>query len=51
MGRWPWSRRKIKALIEVLSETEAEIIAFEVTFPSSEQNILDEFIICIWVRY
>lgn len=43
LGRWPWSRSKIKTLIEKLNQAGAKVIAFDVTFPSAEKNLLAEY--------
>ncbi|MBW1973222.1 MAG: hypothetical protein DRG20_04080 [Deltaproteobacteria bacterium] len=41
LGRWPWSREKIAALVDLLSMMGAKVIAFDIIF--SEKQVSEEF--------
>ena len=38
IGRWPWPRAKIGALIDRLSEEGARVIALDIAFPEPDEN-------------
>lgn len=40
-GQWPWSRRKLARLVEILNKSGAAVIAFDVTFAEPEENPVD----------
>lgn len=42
IGRWPWPRSQIAALIQSAQEAGAVVIAFDVLFPEKETNIVDQ---------
>ncbi|HVE66360.1 MAG TPA: CHASE2 domain-containing protein, partial [Thermoanaerobaculia bacterium] len=37
-GRWPWPRSKIAALVDVLSQDGARVIAFDIAFTEPDEN-------------
>lgn len=41
MGRWPWPRSKLAALVSRVQEDGAVVIAFDMLFPEKENNIVD----------
>ncbi|CAM4389442.1 MAG: hypothetical protein LEGION0398_MBIBDBAK_01149 [Legionellaceae bacterium] len=43
-GRWPWSRKKMAQLVTELFQKGATIIALDLIFPESENNIATEVI-------
>jgi adenylate cyclase len=46
-GRWPWPRSKIAALVDILSQDGASVIAFDIAFTEPDENsqlaLLDHF--------
>lgn len=38
IGRWPWSRRQITRLMEVLQQADAKIIGFDIIFAEKEEE-------------
>jgi len=43
-GRWPWTRSKIAALVDRLSEDQAKVIAFDISFLEPDENTQLQFI-------
>lgn len=43
-GRWPWNRKKMGQLISTLYSKGAKVIAIDIIFPESEQNLVDQVI-------
>lgn len=41
MGRWPWPRAELAALISRIQEQGAVVIGLDMLFPEQEQNIVD----------
>ncbi len=42
--KWPWSRERFADLLDKLYKNGATVVAFDITFPDPEQNIVDEII-------
>jgi len=40
LGRWPWPRARMRSLVEELKRSGAKVVAFDITFPSPEQDPL-----------
>jgi adenylate cyclase len=38
IGRWPWSRREITRLVEVLRRAEAKVIGFDIIFAEKQES-------------
>jgi adenylate cyclase len=38
IGRWPWSRREITRLVEVLHRAEAKVIGFDIIFAEKQES-------------
>ncbi len=38
IGRWPWSRREITRLVEVLQRAEAKVIGFDIIFAEKQES-------------
>ncbi len=38
IGRWPWSRREISRLVEVLRQAEAKVIGFDIIFAEKQEG-------------
>jgi adenylate cyclase len=38
LGRWPWGRDRIAQLLSKLTETEAELVVFDIFMPESEKH-------------
>lgn len=43
-GHWPWPRKKIATLVEKLYAQGAKVVAFDIAFPESQPNIVQEVI-------
>lgn len=43
-GRWPWPRKKLAELTSQLNAWGAKVIAFDLTFPEVEANIVEEIL-------
>ncbi|MFY7842556.1 MAG: CHASE2 domain-containing protein [Rhabdochlamydiaceae bacterium] len=41
-GRWPWPRKTFAALVEKIYKQGAVVVAFDVTFPDKEPNMVEE---------
>ncbi len=39
IGRWPWSRREIIRLLEVLTQAKARVVGFDVIFAEKEEGL------------
>lgn len=37
-GRWPWPRSKLAALVDMLAQDGAKVIAFDIAFPEPDEN-------------
>jgi adenylate cyclase len=38
IGRWPWSRKEISRLVEVLRQAEAKVIGFDIIFAEKQES-------------
>ena len=38
IGRWPWSRREISRLVEVLRQAEAKVVGFDIIFAEKQEG-------------
>ncbi|MDE3046121.1 MAG: adenylate/guanylate cyclase domain-containing protein [Verrucomicrobiota bacterium] len=43
-GRWPWPRKKLAELTSKLGTLGAKVIAFDLTFPEAEKNIVTQIL-------
>ncbi|MBX7066541.1 MAG: adenylate/guanylate cyclase domain-containing protein [Parachlamydiales bacterium] len=43
-GRWPWNRKKLGKLISNLYASGAKAVAFDIIFPESEANLVDQVV-------
>ncbi len=39
IGRWPWSRKEISRLVEVLGRAEAKVIGFDIIFAEKQESL------------
>lgn len=39
IGRWPWSRREIIRLLEVLHQSQAKVVGFDIIFAEKEESL------------
>jgi adenylate cyclase len=49
-GRWPWSRTRLAALVDALSQGGARVVAFDVGFPEAEGAAADGALAAAFAR-